>query len=224
MFNIGCSWNLFQGLLALCSLNFAVFFSRSVRGVLKLCETKCWQCSQNWLAIFFHCNWNGFWYTYIYIYDMSQVFIVVLRCCFVEFFSLYELFMNLGAYTVAWGLLCLPYKMGCWHRKEETCSNLSKRLCTAFAPAHKSKHARSLLKAETLQTKNLDSIGTLRNTCKYPCKQAQSSTQLPCICIRTPSTKQGMLSQKTDSKETYELHEKNSLRAQQLTRQCQHIW
>ena len=59
------------------------------------------------------------------------------RLCFVELFCWYKLFMSVGAYTVAWGLRCLPHKMKCWHRKEETCSKQA-----VFAPAYNSMNAR----------------------------------------------------------------------------------
>ena len=45
-------WNLFWNLLDLCRFSQrGILYSQDFRSVLKLFEAKCWQCSQNWLAM-----------------------------------------------------------------------------------------------------------------------------------------------------------------------------
>ena len=93
LFYIGRFWNLFRGVLALCSLFLCGILLKSARGVLRLWETKCYSVLKTWLALFFHCIWNVFWYV------ICSKFSLLWRCCFVEIFCLYELFMKLGVDT-----------------------------------------------------------------------------------------------------------------------------
>ena len=87
---------------------------------------------QDYPSFFFN---KAFWE----FFSKRPKFSLLWRLCFVELFCWYELFMSVGAYTVAWGLRCLPHKMKCWHRKEETCSKQA-----VFAPAYNSMNARCL--------------------------------------------------------------------------------